>query len=100
SRLEPIRLTEGRWEPAATLDFENVVAQLKQLTRELVLTGASDPITAVSIGSFLHSFVLLDAAGRPLTKLFTWLDSRGDDGVQYLRSHLGDAFHARTGCRY
>jgi gluconokinase len=100
SGLEPIRLTEVRWSPAPTLDLENVIAHFKQLTAELTLGSGSDPITAISIGSFLHSFVLLDATGQPLTELSTWLDNQGDDGVRYLRSRLGDAFHARTGCRY
>jgi gluconokinase len=100
SALEPIKLAEARWAPVPAMDLENVIALFTQVTGELTPAGVSDPITAISIGSFLHSFVLLDDAGQPLTDLFTWLDTWGDDGVQYLRSRLGDAFHARTGCRY
>src|SRR5437764_9423401 len=100
SRLEPIRLIENRWAPNPTLDLENAAVQFKQLTRELACGGGSDPVAAISIGSFLHSFALLDASGGPLTNVFTWLDSRGEDGVQYVRSRIGDTFHTRTGCRY
>ena len=100
SMLEPIRLTEVRWTPTPTLSLETLVAQFKRLTTELAVPSADDSITAISIGSFLHNFVLLDAAGLPLTSVFTWLDSRGEDGVEYVRDRLGETFHQRTGCRY
>jgi gluconokinase len=100
SSLEPIRLVKAGWTPAPTFSLETIAGQFKQLTRELTLASAPDPIVAISIGSFLHSFVLLDAAGRPLTSVSTWLDSRGEDGVQYVRSQIGDSFYSRTGCRY
>jgi gluconokinase len=104
SDLDPIRLVETRWTPDPTLDLANVADHFKKLTRELALAAAADsrvdPIVAISIGSFLHSFLLIDASGKPLTKVFTWLDSQGEDGVEYVRSRLGDTFHARTGCRY
>jgi len=32
--------------------------------------------------------------------VFTWLDVRGDEGLEYVRSHVGDNFHTITGCRY
>ena len=98
--LEPVQLREVHWTPAPTLDVQDATARFTQLTRELTESSTSDPVAAISIGSFLHSFVLLDNAGQPLTNVFTWLDSQGNDGVEYLRSQLGDAFHARTGCHY
>ena len=80
------------------LDPENISDQFKKLVRELGCDN--EPILAVSIGCFLHNVVVLDAAGLPLTPIFTWLDSRGEEGVDYVRSLLKDGFHARTGCRY
>jgi gluconokinase len=48
----------------------------------------------------MHNIVLLDGADQPLSPVFTWRDSRGDAGVQFVRSRLGDRFHEITGCRY
>ncbi|PYS47542.1 MAG: hypothetical protein DMG13_27640 [Acidobacteria bacterium] len=57
-------------------------------------------IDAISFSAFMHNFLLLDASDRPLTPIFTWLDSRGSDGVDRIRSQFGSSFHERTGCRY
>src|SRR5438105_4340357 len=100
SRLEPIRLVEGRWAPAATLALDTITSQFRQLIGELNVAALADPVAAVSIGSFMHNFILLDSDGLPLTPVFTWLDSRGEDGVRYVRARMGERFHARTGCRY
>src|ERR1051326_5384465 len=96
--LEPIRSVEAKWEPSPTLDPETAFDQFKKLVRELARDN--EPIMAVSIGCFLHNVVVLDAAGLPLTPVFTWLDSRGEEGVEYVRSLLRDGFHTRTGCQY
>jgi len=100
SRLEPIRVVEGRWKPAATLALDTITGQFKHLITELNVANGSQPIAAVSIGSFMHNFVLLDSGSLPLTPVFTWLDSHGEDGVQYVQARMGERFYARTGCRY
>jgi gluconokinase len=100
SGLEPLRSLEARWEPSPTLDPETTSGEFKKLVRELAGASVPDPIIAVSIGCFLHNFVLLDAAGLPLTPVFTWIDSRGEEGVEYIRSVFKENFHTRTGCRY
>jgi gluconokinase len=82
---------------AATLSVDTVLEKFKTVLRELKIT---DPIDAIAIGCFMHGCVLLDADDRPLTPLFTWLDQRGEEGVAYVRSRLGERFHDRTGCRY
>ena len=59
-----------------------------------------ESVGTIAIGCFMHNCVLLDADDQPLTPVFTWLDQRGKEGVKYVRSRVGDAFHERTGCRY
>jgi gluconokinase len=98
--LEPIRMVESRWPPAPTLPLETLTGQFNRLIKDLDVGGGGDPVAAISIGTFMHNFVLLNASDQPLTPLFTWLDSRGDDGVEYLRARLGERFHEKTGCRY
>src|ERR1051325_5446817 len=79
---------------------ETLVTQFKTLTARLTAATPADSIAAISIGSFLHNFVLLDSSGVPLTSVFTWLDRSGEAGVEYIRSRMGELFHYRTGCRY
>jgi gluconokinase len=98
-----VRRVESRWEfirdktGAATLSAETVVDRFKIVLQELNIPASVETIT---IGCFMHNCVLLDAEDQPLTPVFTWLDQRGEDGVTYVRRHVGEAFHERTGCRY
>jgi gluconokinase len=102
--LEPRRVADDKWiletdaRGAAALSVERVVEQFKQSIRVLNLSDYA--IDAICIGTFLHSCVLLDQADAPLTPVFTWLDQRGETGLDVIRSRLGDRFHEITGCRY
>jgi len=96
SKLEPIQLGEHRWAPGATRDLLKIVAQFKESIAEL----KPESVDAICIGTFMHNIVLLDANDNALTPVFTWLDSRGESGVESVRNRLGDTFHQRTGCRY
>ncbi len=82
---------------AATLSTEMILERFQTVLRDL---HAPEPAEAIGIGCFMHNCVLLDADDSPLTPVFTWLDQRGEEGVTYVRSRLGDRFHERTGCRY
>jgi gluconokinase len=56
-------------------------------------------IRAIGISTFWHSFLGLDAAGRPLTPLYSWADTRSAAVCRRLRQTLdADAIYARTGC--
>src|SRR2546425_676785 len=105
SQLEVQRIAENQWfwetddRGAATLSVGGVVERFKSAIRSLNLT-TSDAIDAICIGTFMHNCVLLDEADQPLTPLFTWLDHRGEAGLDCVRSRLGDRFHEITGCRY
>src|SRR5436305_7259931 len=96
SKLEPIQLGERRWAPGATLDLHKIVAHFKESIAGL----KPESVDAICIGTFMHNIVLLDANDNALTPVFTWLDSRGESGVESVRNRLGDTFHQRTGCRY
>ena len=100
SALDLVQMAEGRWTPAAALPLPTIVDQFKQSIAQLNLANAPEPIDAICIGSFMHNIVLLDGNDVPLTPVSTWLDSTGENGVEYVRSHIGESFHSRTGCRY
>ncbi|MEO5720450.1 MAG: gluconokinase [Chthoniobacterales bacterium] len=57
------------------------------------------PIIAVSGSAFWHSLLALGRAGKPISPIFTWADSRGVADAVRLRGELSEAkIHARTGC--
>jgi gluconokinase len=84
---------------AAVLPAGTIIDHFKTAIRQLRLT-AGERIDAICIDTFMHNCVLLDAADNPLTPVFTWLDYRGADGVEFIRARMGDSFHERTGCRF
>ncbi len=56
-------------------------------------------IAAVGVSSFWHSLLGVDAAGVPVTPIYTWADSRcGEDAVRLRRRWSERQIHARTGC--
>jgi gluconokinase len=105
SELRQERLAEIKWdfgdidERAATLSIATIDTEFKRVIQQLEIPSRHG-VDAVCIGSFMHNCVVLDDADRPLTPVFTWLDRRGESGVEYVRARIGDQFHERTGCRY
>jgi gluconokinase len=80
---------------AAALSIESVHERFSQAAGRLAYS-----VDAVCIGSFMHNCMLLDAGDKAVTPVFTWLDRRGENEMEYLRRRLGDDFHRRTGCRF
>jgi gluconokinase len=55
-------------------------------------------IAAVALDTFWHSLLGVDAAGRPLTPVITWEDTRPRNAVYQLRAQLDEQnVHSRTG---
>src|SRR5262245_10055628 len=98
-----LRSVESRWNfasdhtGAATLSIPMILDRFKIVLQDLKVP---ESVETIAIGCFMHNCVLLDDEDQPLTPVFTWLDQRGSEGVQYIRSRVGDAFYERTGCRY
>lgn len=105
NQLTVIRSAETHWNlevadnGAASLPLNVVTEQFKRVITELQLTSA-DSVDAICIDTFMHNCVLLDSEDEALTPVFTWMDQRGSEGVEFLRARLGDDFHQRTGCRF
>jgi gluconokinase len=60
---------------------------------------APEETRGVGMATFWHGLLGFDAAGRPITPVYMWADTRSFAEAQVLRSALDDAaFHARTGC--
>src|SRR5205085_4635145 len=67
----------------------DVLATLVEETIDeaLHLAGSyAQQIVAISLDTFWHSLLGIDAAGRPLTPVITWEDTRSSDAVHQLRA--------------
>ena len=80
--------------------FELTAGVLDEACREArEQLGDGVTVGGVGIGTFWHSFLGIDADGRPTTPLFLWADNRSRDQMPDLRARLDErAVHARTGC--
>lgn len=73
---------------------ETVVAQVVTRARS---SGLS--IHGLVLSTHMHSLLVTDAAGMPLTPLITWADTRADAQASIVRSQVDwPALYARTGC--
>jgi gluconokinase len=78
---------------------ENDPAHIVELVREVVEEATTGSYDAAGSSSFGHSLLGLDAAGRPVTEILSWRDTRSADAADWLSRRLdNDAVHARTGC--
>ena len=89
----------------AELDPEEVLAAVAACIGETLAARENDsalrarPIAAVGTSCFWHSLIGVDRAGRPLTPIVTWADSRCRVDAEALRRRFDErATHARTGC--
>src|SRR5262245_51278932 len=91
-QLHVSSLKEASWEihrdahGRATLSAESIEAAFLEVASGL----AGESPAAVCIGSFMHSFLILSSCCAPLTPVFTWLDTSAPEGIEAVRSRLGD----------
>lgn len=86
---------------AATYDPDALLACVwRCIDRVIALAGPMGAqIAAVAVDTLASTFLALDAAGRPLTPLITYADTRNAADADQLRADLDErAVHDRTGC--
>jgi gluconokinase len=82
------------------IDAEDLVARAARSVDAALAAAGGRPIGAVGSCTFWHSVLGIDAAGDPVTPVYTWADMRGD-ARRSLGARLDErAFHARTGCLF
>ena len=77
-----------------------VMAMEAVLVRTMGLLGGEGAhVTGISLSSVLHSFLAIGEDGRPLSRLMTWADTRGQIYLEELKAKLdATALYHRTGC--
>lgn len=84
----------------AVVGFDHMRALAERaVDRTLASDQVHEGVLAVGVSTFWHSLVALDAAGRPLTDVLTWADTRSAAEADHLRAALDpEAIRQRTGC--
>jgi gluconokinase len=80
-----------------TLGADDYLAKLVECLDELSAAGHLDGVALVSASAQWHSVVALDATGRPLGRVVTWMDTRPTPPPGAPGPTDPDAFHQRTG---
>ncbi|MBI5442009.1 MAG: hypothetical protein HY900_12455 [Deltaproteobacteria bacterium] len=79
-------------------DPEEVLAQVLAVIGRCC-AGGGVSIRAVSAASAMHSLMLVDETGRPLTPLSLWGDSRAKRQCEaYRQAYRQGGWHGKTGC--
>ncbi|MDF2926020.1 MAG: gluconokinase [Paenibacillaceae bacterium] len=101
SRYESAYPLEQPEPSRAVQDPERIVRGVADSVRgALAEAGASgDDVAAVGISAAMHSLMLLDKRGDPLTPLITWADSRSSEQAARLKLEHGggNGLYGRTG---
>ncbi|HXG61407.1 MAG TPA: gluconokinase [Planctomycetota bacterium] len=104
-RAVPDFETRRSYRPRATADgggdFDpaELTAAVEDLLDEAAVRAERFSPAAVACCTFWHSLMGVDAAGEPVTPLYTWADLRSAAEARSLRASLDEAaYHERTGC--
>ena len=84
----------------AELDPEDVYGAVDTCLRACInhATTKRQSLSFVAFSSALHSFIAVDATGRPLTNCITWADMRATEFNAVLKSSCNGQIYAKTGC--
>src|SRR5262245_19591951 len=85
------------------LDADAIVEQVVETIDDLLTVSlvAAGSVKLISISSFWHSLMGIDADGKATTPLLTWADTRAANVAAELRKQFDEGrVHERTGCRF
>ncbi len=87
----------------AEIDAEAALRLVAQTIDDLLVVSQLIPskIELISISCFWHSLVGVNSAGRAITPVLLWADTRSLNATAELRRRFDEReIHARTGCRF
>lgn len=93
-----ISALDGKAEVDPDFVFEAAVTVIKSCVDKAGLQ--KNLISGIGMSCHMHSLMLVDREGRPLTKVMVWADTRSGEEAGYIASHYSPAeLYYRTGCR-
>jgi gluconokinase len=93
---QPWDLSHGQ--ESASLGAWGLLAAIEAVVGRVARRGPAP--AAIAVSSMMHSLLLTDTAGRPLSPVSTWLDRTPvNGGAERIRQRLGPTYTARTGGR-
>ena len=81
---------------AAELDADEILQAVNRTVAEVTRGIERSQLVGVSFSAAMHMLLLVDAAGQPLTPVYTWADSRSLACVETVRSK-DKTLYSRTG---
>jgi gluconokinase len=99
SREYPLHTPHPGW---AEQDPDQIIAAMEEVIRGVAaeLAGRGLKPDGLAFSSVFHSFLAYDQAGRPVTRLMTWADSRSQENVREMKANGLDflSVYRRVGC--
>jgi gluconokinase len=84
---------------ASIIDARELRVRVESCIDDLLTHPAAASISAVGMDTFVGNVLGLDAAGSPLTPVFTYADTRSAEDAARLAAEVdSDTNHQRTGC--
>lgn len=84
----------------STTDARVLQGLIEHCLDDIVTHPAAKTLVGAAVAVFVGSLVGVDAAGKPITPVFTYADTRSAEDAQLLQQqHDANAVHQRTGCR-
>lgn len=91
----PLHAPQPGW---AEQDPEQILGVVIALVAQVVREVGAGRVAGLAFSSAMHTLMALDDAGRPMTGLTSWADTRAEQQAERLRSGPeGLALHRRTG---
>lgn len=94
----PLYTPQAAWaEQEAEEILQSVLLVLQEVIKEAKLPAGG--IAGICFSSVMHSMIPVDSGGRPLARMQTWADSRGQAYIERIKaSHAADSIYGKTGC--
>lgn len=96
SRTYPLITPKPGW---VEQEPEALLAAAEAVVAEVAARAGAANVLGLSLCTYMHSLVALDADGHYLTNLITWADTRSASQVDWMREQPGwHDLYGRTGC--
>lgn len=94
SAYTPLDTVAGHHE----MDVHTLFKAVCETIRQVVLQAGMENLQGISFSSAMHSLIVVDAAGKPLSNVITWADLRSYRQAGQLKdTDLGKRIYQRTG---